>query len=433
MKRVIFMAMVILSIGSWFFTVANGADTHEAYIGYLDAADKYLSKKIYVDAIDCVKKAIEIYPNILENKMRLADIYKEARMYRSFEAYCLELIDKYRGNEEIICILGDYYVQEKKEEKAISLYKSYLSKYENKKTAAKKLNELKSAFYIDYNGYSYISAFHNGCAVFKKGDKYGIMNSYGDVRVKAFYDYAGVFSISESLRLAPVSQEGEYFYIDTEGNRRLKADIEYDYLGSFSKNGMAVFKRDNYYGYLDSEFNEFKNKYEYACSFYENSVSAVKEGNNWILINDSLNRTDDELYDEIKTDDLGCAVHCQIIFAKREGKYMMLDINGNKITEPMFDDVDFFTAPNEINNKWGFIDRDGNIVIKPKYDNAFSFSCGFAPVLIEEKWGYIDMSENLAISPRFNMAKPFNSSGTAPVLKSEWQLLKLKYYEKGIN
>jgi len=438
MKKIILIAMILLLAGSWYFVIANGSQKHEDYNRYISDANKYLDKKIYVDAIECYKKAIEIYPNILENKIHLANIYKEAKFYSSFESYCIGLTDEYKDNVEIISILGDYYVEVGKEDKAISIYKSYLSEYNDKNVIVEKLNELKSAFNINYNNYTYISTFHNGYAIFKKANKYGILDINGDVIVKAIYDNAGVYSRIDSLKLAPVLLEDEYFYIDLEGNRRLVADINYDYLGSFSNNGLAVYKKDNFYGYLDKEFKELDGKYDYASTFYDKNIAAIKISNKWFLINESLEKINSDQYDEIKVDDLDCAVRSNIIFARQNDKYMMIDVKGNKITEPIFEDVDFFITLNEfaavkIDGKWGFIDYKGNIVIKPKYSNAFSFSCGLAPVLIEDKWGYIDINENLVISPQFNMAKSFNSSGIAPVLKSEWQLLQLKYYEKGVN
>ena len=45
--------------------------------------------------------------------------------------------------------------------------------------------------------------------------------------------------------------------------------------------------------------------------------------------------------------------------------------------------------------KWGFIDKQGKMVINPQFDYAGDFSEGLAKVLIEDgtkynrKWGYI--------------------------------------------
>ena len=44
----------------------------------------------------------------------------------------------------------------------------------------------------------------------------------------------------------------------------------------------------------------------------------------------------------------------------------------------------------EVNDKWGYIDTKGNIVIPAVYDDAYSFSQGLAAVKVNGKWGYID-------------------------------------------
>jgi len=36
------------------------------------------------------------------------------------------------------------------------------------------------------------------------------------------------------------------------------------------------------------------------------------------------------------------------------------------------------------NNKWGFVNEEGKIVIEPQYDNAKSFSYGLAAVFSEQ-------------------------------------------------
>jgi hypothetical protein len=43
-----------------------------------------------------------------------------------------------------------------------------------------------------------------------------------------------------------------------------------------------------------------------------------------------------------------------------------------------------------IDEKYGFNDKNGEIVIKPQFDWTFAFSEGLADVRIDEKYGYID-------------------------------------------
>jgi len=54
------------------------------------------------------------------------------------------------------------------------------------------------------------------------------------------------------------------------------------------------------------------------------------------------------------------------------------------------------------NNKHGYIDRTGKIVIPPQFDDAGPFSEGLADVKIGEKWGYVDGTGKVVISPQFD-------------------------------
>ncbi|MCP4643275.1 MAG: WG repeat-containing protein [bacterium] len=64
----------------------------------------------------------------------------------------------------------------------------------------------------------------------------------------------------------------------------------------------------------------------------------------------------------------------------------------------------------------GFIDRAGKVVIPPEFDEARSFSEGFAAVRVGEKWGFVDKQGNMAIPARYDFVTPF-SEGTATVCR----------------
>jgi len=64
----------------------------------------------------------------------------------------------------------------------------------------------------------------------------------------------------------------------------------------------------------------------------------------------------------------------------------------------------------ELKNRWGFIDRNGEIVIQPQFVDAGDFKNGVAPVRTDNGWGYIDKSGNYFIEPQFKDAKDFENS-----------------------
>jgi hypothetical protein len=64
--------------------------------------------------------------------------------------------------------------------------------------------------------------------------------------------------------------------------------------------------------------------------------------------------------------------------------------------------------------RYGFIDEKGQVKIKPEYENAGKFSGGVAWVKSKDKYGYIDMLGNLKIPISFQSASDF-SEGVARV------------------
>lgn len=69
-----------------------------------------------------------------------------------------------------------------------------------------------------------------------------------------------------------------------------------------------------------------------------------------------------------------------------------------------------------INDAWGYVDRQGKLVIPPGFDDAKAFSGDFAAVARDEKWGYIDRSGKLVVPLQYSHANDFHE-GLAAVEK----------------
>ena len=74
-----------------------------------------------------------------------------------------------------------------------------------------------------------------------------------------------------------------------------------------------------------------------------------------------------------------------------------------------------------VNDKWGYIDKDGNTVIAPQYSAAYSFNTDVndtAPAAKDGKFGYIDIDGEFIVSPSYSFAGIFSDSGLAKVIDS---------------
>ena len=89
---------------------------------------------------------------------------------------------------------------------------------------------------------------------------------------------------------------------------------------------------------------------------------------------------------------------------------------------PMFDDGRI-KVRNE-NKKWGFVAEDGSTAVSAVYDDCKDFSNGLAAVKSGEKWGFIDQNNQLVIAFRYQEVSSFTSDGTADVCRDGvWQIV----------
>jgi hypothetical protein len=60
--------------------------------------------------------------------------------------------------------------------------------------------------------------------------------------------------------------------------------------------------------------------------------------------------------------------------------------------------------------RWGYIDRDGNVAIPPRFEEALPFQGGLAAVKVitdsRPRWGFIDKSGAFVVPARFAYASP---------------------------
>ncbi|MGE5458902.1 MAG: WG repeat-containing protein [Methanobacterium sp.] len=91
-------------------------------------------------------------------------------------------------------------------------------------------------------------------------------------------------------------------------------------------------------------------------------------------------------------------------------KWGFEDQNGNMVIRPQFDEVNCFSegrAPVKIGEKYGYIDKSGKMVVNAQYDSAGNFSEGRAIVCTNEKNGYIDVNGNVVIGLKYEYAYDF--------------------------
>lgn len=101
-------------------------------------------------------------------------------------------------------------------------------------------------------------------------------------------------------------------------------------------------------------------------------------------------------------------------------KYGFVDKTGEMVIPLVYDYADNFSEGLALvrkGGKYGWIDKTGKIVIPLEYDFAHSFSEGLACVRKNRKYGFIDQTGKVVIALEYDYADSFFSEGLALVVK----------------
>ena len=105
-------------------------------------------------------------------------------------------------------------------------------------------------------------------------------------------------------------------------------------------------------------------------------------------------------------------------------KYGFIDRSGEILIPPTYQDAGKFSqglAAVKKNGKWGYIDRKGDIVIDFQFDDAKNFSQNLASVKQNEKWGYADKNGKVVIDYQFEKADPFRRGKASVKINGEYK------------
>jgi len=168
----------------------------------------------------------------------------------------------------------------------------------------------------------------------------------------------------------------------------------------------------------------FKTPRELRPQLTENFNAAILKG----LATKAVDRQQSisQLMDEINQ----IKVHKETVFSesvKQLTKTYQLKLERYKNIASFYDGL----ASVEFDGKWGFIDKNGNEVIKCKYDEVSNFSEGMAAASFDKWWGYIDKQGNEVIPFMYSIANDFHEGLASVGLGNPFEQKLPKDHEYG--
>ncbi|HSI70144.1 MAG TPA: WG repeat-containing protein [Gillisia sp.] len=113
----------------------------------------------------------------------------------------------------------------------------------------------------------------------------------------------------------------------------------------------------------------------------------------------------------------------QLAVVQLNQKFGYIDRNGDKAIPFRYDGAWAMSEGLglvQTNGKWEFINDNGEVQIDMQFDDALPFSDGLAAVKIGEEWGFIDKEGQMVIKPEYDYARSFEESLAPVLVKDNW-------------
>ena len=265
--------------------------------------------------------------------------------------------------------------------------------------------------------------------VTKRNGKYGAVNQEGTTVLYPEYDnvYTGgmylnalkdkdifIFDLNgnkiETDEVSKTKTENANYYITIDKNNKYKVvdskgniiiDKDYTYIEYLPRDYFIV-ERDSKSGIIDSNGKSvIELKYDSISRINETDILQMEKDRNIALYNLNMKEIvsmDNAIVKEVKDEKAYI-----LLYSDTDFKY--LDKNGNILTsQNLFENNPLFAK--NINGKWGFVDKDGNLKVQNDYELVTDFNkYGFAGIKKDGKWGSINQNGEIVQEPTYDLKR----------------------------
>lgn len=299
----------------------------------------------------------------------------------------------------------------------------YLVSFENGKAGFYKNKE--KVINHDYEDIGYDK--NNKCLILQKDGKQGLADFSGNIQIDIKYDniyISGKYinaQNSDNIDIYDYSTKQKISYENVVGINQTSA----------SKYSIAI-TNDDKFRILDNEKDELKDrKYEYL-EYISDDYFVTYKNKKFGIINANGDKVVDYKYDSmqiipntnmvqavmfnknyidiIKDDKVVYSMKNAEIWLKdnyvimnSDSERVYIDFEGNVIENTKLFENQLYAYENQ-SGKWGFINKNGDIIVECKYDFATEFNkIGFAGIKQNGKWGVINSAGEIIVEPIYKI------------------------------
>jgi len=250
-----------------------------------------------------------------------------------------------------------------------------------------------------------------------KNEKYwGYLNAEGEQAIPFFYDTYRKFVSG----VAAVRKNGLVGIIDTKGN--WVAYPEYETV-QYVNDSVWIWRR----GYVSGFYSTTEKK---GIPFMYDGLELINS--NFVRFSQSgkygLLSPQRKIILKAEWDKIEVYEDEKIVIAMRNDYYSIFYLNGNLKVYMNYPFARFHSYKDGMalvahKGKYGFINRDGLLLVSTQYDEARPFSNGLAAIRIGTIWGYIDKNERFIANPYYDESKDFDEKAAIVIKSGKYGLI----------
>ncbi|MDR0364624.1 MAG: WG repeat-containing protein [Bacteroidales bacterium] len=219
----------------------------------------------------------------------------------------------------------------------------------------------------------FVESFSEGMALFMSQGKYGFVNKKGEIAIPPQFESALQFSDGLAAVAVEVGQNFsviKWGFIDKNGKFRVSP--QFDEVHSFNEEKAFVKEHHNKkWGVIDTKGSlVILSQFDDATVFNEN-IAAIRLGDSWGFINEEGKIIVNPMFHAVLPYNGGiAAVYHEPL------RWNFINKAGTFVFERHFQATSGFFGNHALiaqNNKIGLIDKKGEIVVKPQFNNTFSY------------------------------------------------------------
>lgn len=264
--------------------------------------------------------------------------------------------------------------------------------------------------------YAYAGYFSEGLAIFSDGERYGYIDKNNQVVIQPRYDGADAFANGYAAICIGDWESGTILwgFIDATGHEIVKP--QFLYAESFTSEGRALIwltrGEEVVKGFVNTRGEVFVPEDYEVCSRFSDGLALIRRNDLYGYINADYAIAIPPQYDD--AGDFGDG----LAYAEKDGEKFIIDKIGKPVAavDQAIGTFSDGLAPFRKDELFGYVDRNGEIAIEPRFAWAKNFRNGLAAVQtrIEEggKWGFVNTEGKMVIDAVYDEVEDFGQDYT---------------------